>query len=125
MRPSRAKINPHIDHLAVERLRLVDQLRARRAASIARGSKSAIMMQFAQERAEAERQEQEQREAARLRKLLGLKPKRRVTLAKAMKQAGAAGVAATATLNPDGSVTLGLKKPATENTMHKILGIEP
>ena len=37
-----------------ERLRLVEQLRARRAASIAGGSELAILMQAAQERAAAE-----------------------------------------------------------------------
>jgi hypothetical protein len=55
-----------------ERLRLVEQLRARRAASIAGGSELAILMQAAQERAAAEQLARDQREAARLRKLLDL-----------------------------------------------------
>jgi hypothetical protein len=74
------KINPHIDPLDVERQRQVGQLRARRAASlaarVAAGDPLAIAMQAAeqaaQERAEAEQQWRDRREAARLRHLLGL-----------------------------------------------------
>jgi hypothetical protein len=130
----RAKSNPDI--INIDRLSPVQQLRARRAARVAAGDPIAIWHQAALDRAAAEQQEQDQRERDRLRRLLGLdeatKPtprtrKHRVTLKRAMKQASAAGVAASAaTLCPDGSVTLALGlKPATENTMHKILGIEP